>query len=96
MAMLKVLGLGDGTVSSAPGATDSSTTAPTAATGFDFNALPGDLITGAKMWLTPSEAITVIKDTATGGTHPSWGVVAGVALPVILVLTMVAGKHRRW
>ena len=81
--------LGDGTPGSSPGATPAS--------GFNWSALPGQILTGAEQWMTPSEAIQTIKDTASG-TNPGWGIVAGVALvPIvgIMLLSSMMGRHHR-
>lgn len=87
MPMMRVSGLGDGTPASAPG----GTTAPTA---FNFSALPTDLIAGAKKWLTPGEAIDVLKGPFTGGGIGNIGVLAGVALVPLLLLSVLKGRKR--
>ena len=87
MPMMRVCGLGDGTPTSAPG----GTTTPSA---FNFSALPGDLITGAQKWLHPSEAFDALKAPFTGGGIGNVGVLAGVAIVPLLLLSLFKGRKR--
>lgn len=92
MPMMLVRGLGDGSPSSAPGA-------HAALGAFDVATLPTDLIAGAKKWMTPSEAFSSITalTTTEGRTAAmaSPGIIAGVLLVPVVLLSLVAGKHRR-
>lgn len=87
MPMMRVCGLGDGTPTSAPG----GTTAPSA---FNFSTLPNDLIAGAKQWMSPGEAIATLKGPFTGGGIGNIGILAGVAIVPLLLLSMLKGRRR--
>lgn len=92
MPMMLVRGLGDGSPSSAPGGR-------TTLGAFDVSALPGDLLAGAKKWMTPSEAVSSITSltTSEGQTaamaHP--GVLIGVIGIPLVLLSMITGRHHR-
>jgi hypothetical protein len=60
---------------------------------------PGDIVTGAKTWLTPTAAITEIKNIATGTSTATTAHMIGLALVPIAALAilpaMLGGKRRR-
>lgn len=77
-------GLGEGVPASSPGST-----------AFSISALPGQLLTGAQKWLHPSEVLTMVQDTASGQS-PGVGILIGATLPLVLILSMLGGKRRRF